>query len=200
MSNEQSKVVDLSNLELCQRFAVECRIVGDVYGVDQQGSPIPEADLKKWMVTTPAGAFPRALIESLPPAASEKECEALAVEYLMLRERGSFLNQGSRQLSGAEKKSPAIPTAVYMVFIKDGTYWPCTDSAMVYATDVVLEVDGKRYQQDELEPATFAGTSEVVIVDGTVFEEWTALHSMHEHFERWITGHQPKPHKHNENT
>jgi hypothetical protein len=94
----------------------------------------------------------------------------------------------------------AIPTPVYLAFIMDATYWPNDDVQMVYAVDLVLEVDGKRYEQDDLEPATFRDTSEVVIVEGAVFDDWKPLHSMRQHFENWITGHKPAPAAHTEAT
>lgn len=177
-----------SDIELCQRFGVECRIVGDVYDVDQQERPIPEHDRVKWMVTTPAGPFPRALVEAIPLAESESECVTLVVKYLMLRERDALLDQGERK---EQAKFPAIPTPVYLTFIMDQTFWSGTGDQMVYATDLVIEVDGKRYEQDQIDPNTFMDTAEVVIVDGTVYEEWKRLHPVREHFANWISGHQP---------
>lgn len=177
-----------SDIALCQRFGVECWVVGDIYDVDEQDKPIPDDDRAKWMVTTPAGPFPRALVEAIPLAASEEESVALAVKYLMLRDRDALLDQGEQK---GQAKFPAIPTPVYLTFIMDQTFWSGTDDQMVYATDLVIEVDGKRYEQDQIEPETFKDANEVVIVDGTVYEESQRLHPVRQHFASWISGHQP---------
>lgn len=188
ISSNNAAPANPSDIELCQRFGVECLIVGDVYDVDEQGKPIPEDDRTKWMVTTPAGPFPRGLVEAIPLAESESECVALAVKYLMLRDRDTLLGEDERK---DQAKSPAIPTSVYLTFIMDQTFWSGTGDQMVYAADLVIEVDGKHYEQDQIEPATFEDANEVVIVAGTVYEEFKPLHSVREHFASWISGHQP---------
>jgi len=177
--------------ELCTRFGIECLIVGDIYDTDLEGKPIPDEDRTKWMVTTPAQSFPAALIQSIPLAESEAQSLELAVKYLMLRDRDRFMSKLSRDAGYDGAKFPAIPTQVYLAFIMDQTFWPWNDYQKVHAADVVIEVDGVPFEQPELEPATFENTKEVFIVEGEVFDDFTRLHSLREHFESWIIGHRP---------
>lgn len=193
-TNHQADPVSQSDITLCQRFGVECRIVGDVYEAgesDHNGQPIPEDCLKKWMVTTPARSFPATLIQSIPLAESEAQSLELAVKYLMLRDRDSFMRKPSRGAGDSGAKFPSIPTSVYLAFIMDQSFWPWNDLQKVHAADVVIEVDGASFEQSELEPATFENTREVFIVKGDVFDDFTRLHSLREHFESWIIGHRP---------
>lgn len=193
LSNLPSNAADESNADLCKRFGVDCRQVGDVYETDQQGKPISDEDLNKWMVTVPADQFPATLIEAIPLATSHAESEEMAVKYLMLRYRAATVDRGPRPAGRAQEKVGPIPTLVYLAFIKDQRYWPWTDVEKIYAQRVVIEVDGKSYQQEDLEPGTFEGTGEVTIIDGDVFDDMDRLHSLREHFESWISGHAPAP-------
>lgn len=182
-----------SNAVLCEHFGVDCRLVGDVYETDQRAKPISDEDRNKWMVTVMADQLPATLIEAIPLACSRAESQELAVKYLMLRYRWAAVGDESRPAGVARKNSGPIPTPVYLAFIKDQRFWPWTDDAKVYAQHVVIEVDGKRYQQEELEPATFDGTSYVSIIEGDVFDDMDRLHSLRDHFESWISGHAPAP-------
>lgn len=195
LSNLPSKTPEESNAALCEHCGVDCRQVGDVYETDHQGKPISDEDRNKWMVTVLADQFPATLIEAIPLANSHAESEELAVKYLMLRYRAATVEGGPRPAGGTQEKSGPIPTPVYLAFIKDQRYWPWTVDEKVYAQHVAIEVDGKSYQQEELEPATFEGTSEVTIVEGEVFDDMDRLHSLRDHFESWISGHAPAPAK-----
>lgn len=189
--NQTARTPELSAAELCQRFGVQCLIVGDVHETDLDGKPIRAEDQKKWMVTTPARAFPTSLIQSIPLEESEAQSLELAAKYLMLRDRNRFMNRVWRGAGAEGPKFPAIPTPVYLAFIMDQTFWPWNDRRKVHAADVVIEVDGTRFEQSELEPATFKNTEEVFIVEGEVFENFARLHSLRDHFESWIIGHRP---------
>jgi len=196
MNNTSGHLADIQEqqiTELCQRFGIECLIVGDFYVIDRERKPVPEEDRHKWMVTTPAKSFPTTLIQSIPLAESEAQSQELAVKYLMLRDRDRFMSTLSRRAGDEEAKFPAIPTAVYLAFVMDKTFWPWHGRQKVHATDVIIEVDGISYEQPELEPATFDGTHEVLIVEGDIYDEFTRLHSLREHFESWIIGHRPLP-------
>lgn len=179
--------------ELCQRFGVECRIVSEVAGVEYDGKPVTELDRQKWMVTAPAGQFPAALLPKIPLADTEHESRSLAVKFLMLRDRDYMLGFGSAQNGMPGKGCPAIPTPVYLAFVYDPSYWPSNDGELVYAADAVIEVDGNTWEQQDIEPDTFNGVSEVRIVAGDMFNDMTPMHSLLQHFYAWITGHQPDP-------
>lgn len=73
----------------------------------------------------------------------------------------------------------------YLAFLSDASFWPTADHENVYAEDVVLVVDGKRYEQHDLMPDTITMNSSVAIVKGDVFEFMTPLHSLRQHFESW---------------
>lgn len=194
MSNTNGHLANMQDpsiADLCQRFGIECRVVGDIYDTNLKGKRIPEEDRKKWMVTTPARSFPTALIQSIPLAESKAQSQELAAKYLMLRDRDRFMSKLSHRLGDEEAKFPAIPTAVYLAFIMDRAFWPWNHGQKVHATDVVIEVDGVPFEQPELEPATFENTQEVFIVEGEVLDDLTRLHSLRDHFESWIIGHRP---------
>ena len=188
----QSIVTAASDLNLCQRYGVASCIVGDVYDVDLDDKPISESDRSKWMVTAPADTFPSSLIQAIPLSESEAESLALAVEYLMLRHREVFLSE-KPQRSGHQTGDDmlAIPTPTYLAFIHDKSFWPSDKDNLIHGVDVVVEVDGRQWEQPELEPSTFAGTKQVKIIEGMVFENWTPLHSLFDHFASWISGHRP---------
>jgi hypothetical protein len=190
-NGQPAKLQEPSIPDLCQRFGIECLIVGDAYDTDLQGKPIPEEDRKKWMVTTPARSFPTALIKSIPLAESVAQSLELAAKYLMLRDRDRFMNRFWRGAGDEGPKFPAIPTPVYLAFIMDPSFWPWNEHQKVHAADVVIEVDGVSFEQSDLEPATFENSREVFIVEGDVFEDFTRLHSLREHFESWIIGYRP---------
>lgn len=109
-SNSNNAPFVVSEVDLCKRFGVECLIVGDVYDVDEHDRPIPEEVRKKWMVTTPAGPFPRVLVEAIPLAASKDESVSLAVKYLMLRDRETFTDLQAQQAQANARQFPVIPT------------------------------------------------------------------------------------------
>lgn len=177
--------------ELCQRFGVQCRVVGHLFTAEELGQPVAHEDLTKWMVTAPAGAFPAALVRAIPLAETAGESHALAMKYLMLAERATGLGNYSSIASRADSPSVPIPTPVYLAFIHDETYWPNDDTQAVYASGLVIEVDGNRYEQHDIEPDTFKDTTSVVIIEGDVFDEMSPLHLVRHHFESWISGHRP---------
>jgi hypothetical protein len=193
LSNLPGNATEKSNADLCAHFGVDCRQVGAVYETDQQGKPISDEDRNKWMVTVPADQFPATLIKAIPLASTHAESEELAVKYLMLRYRAEMVDDGPRPAGRAQEKFGPIPTLVYLAFIKDQRYWPWTDDEKVYAQQVVIGVDGRPYQQEELEPGTFEDTSEVTIIEGDVFDGMDRLHSLRDHFESWISGHALAP-------
>lgn len=78
-----------------------------------------------------------------------------------------------------------IPGHEYLAFLTDATYWPQSAGASVYAEDVVLQVDGRRFEQLELTPDTIGEHSEVVILDGQVFESMELLHTLQAYFDSW---------------
>lgn len=89
----------------------------------------------------------------------------------------------------------AIQGHEYLAFLADPDYWPLGEQENVYAEGVVLLVDGQRFEQDELTPTTIEQDSEVVIVQGDVFEFMTLLHSLEDHFDSWrdANAEQPAP-------
>jgi hypothetical protein len=81
-----------------------------------------------------------------------------------------------------------FPGHEYLAFLGDPGYWTQggpDSQTNVYAEDVVLLVDGRRVEQDELTPDSIASESQVVIVAGDVFQFMTPLHSLQEHFDSW---------------
>lgn len=75
----------MNNHELCQKHGITIHVIGDVYGKQQDGEPIPPEELNMFFVATPAAAFDAALVEAIPVAATVDEAEALAVRYLDLK-------------------------------------------------------------------------------------------------------------------
>ena len=87
----------------------------------------------------------------------------------------------------------AIPGNEYLAFLSDPEYWPQGADGAVYAEEVVLQIDGQTYQQDELTPDAIGEDSEVVIVGGHVFESMQPLHSLQEHFDSWREANADRP-------
>lgn len=79
----------------------------------------------------------------------------------------------------------AISGADYLAFVHDPAFWPNVHQAEVYAQDVVIEVDGKRYEQEDIERSIFTLHSTVTIIAGEVFEFETRLHTLQAHYEAW---------------
>lgn len=79
----------------------------------------------------------------------------------------------------------AIPGHEYLAFLSDPAYWPQGGDGSVYAEEVVLQIDGQSYEQDELTPDAVTESSEVVIIGGHVFEATQPLHTLQEHFDSW---------------
>jgi len=89
----------------------------------------------------------------------------------------------------------AIPGHEYLAFLADPAYWAQGGDGSVYAEEVVLQIDGQSYQQDELTPDAVTESSEVVIIGGHVFEAMRPLHTLQEHFDSWreANAEQPAP-------
>lgn len=79
----------------------------------------------------------------------------------------------------------AISGADYLAFVHDPVFWPNIHQGEVYAQEVVIEVDGKRYEQEDIEPSIFNGNSTVAIIAGDVFEFETRLHTLQDHYSAW---------------
>lgn len=81
-----------------------------------------------------------------------------------------------------------IAGADYLAFLSDPQYWPQSEDEATYAQDVVLEVDGVRFDQDELTPETITEDCSVAIISGDVFDGFDRLHTLREHYESWKAG------------
>lgn len=81
--------------------------------------------------------------------------------------------------------SSSIPGHEYLAFLSDPAYWPHGGDESVYAEEVVLQIDGQSYEQDELTPDAITENSEVIIVGDHVFEAMQPLHSLQDHFDSW---------------
>lgn len=81
--------------------------------------------------------------------------------------------------------STAIAGHVYLAFLADTFFWSQKDQAEITASDVVLKVDGVRYEQNEITPDTIKPESQVTIASGDVFEFFTPIASLKDHFENW---------------
>lgn len=79
----------------------------------------------------------------------------------------------------------AIPGHEYLASLSDSAYWPQSADASVYAEEVVLQVDGQRFEQLELTPDTIGEHSEVIILGGHMFEGMEPLHTLQAHFDSW---------------
>lgn len=82
-------------------------------------------------------------------------------------------------------KKPAIRGADYLAFLHDAEFWPDIDQGETYAECVQIEIDGKLYEQPDIEPTTITEGSTVVIVAGDVFQFMTRLHSLQDHYDAW---------------
>lgn len=79
----------------------------------------------------------------------------------------------------------AISGTDYLAFVHDPAFWPNIHQGEVYAQEVVIEVDGECYEQEDIEPSIFTPNSTVTIIAGEVFEFETRLHTLQEHYAAW---------------
>jgi hypothetical protein len=80
----------------------------------------------------------------------------------------------------------AILGSEYLAFLSDHAAWPQEDQAEVHAENVVLLVDGVRYDQSEITPNTITASSRVMIVSGDVFEFMLPISSLQAHYDSWL--------------
>lgn len=96
------------------------------------------------------------------------------------------MEQVADRLYGPSKAHrAAILGADYLAFVHDPEFWPNIDQAETYAEGVVIEVDGKVYEQPDIESTTITHNSLVTIIAGDVFQFMTPLHTMQDHYEAW---------------
>lgn len=81
-----------------------------------------------------------------------------------------------------------IAGADYLTFLSDPQYWLQSEDEATYVQDVVLEVDGVRFNQDELTPDTITEGCSITIISGEVFDGFDRVHTLREHYESWKGG------------
>lgn len=81
-----------------------------------------------------------------------------------------------------------IAGADYLAFLADPQYWPQSADEPIYGQDVILEVDGARFDQSDLTPDTITEGCSITIISGEVFDGFDRLHTLREHYDSWKGG------------